>query len=96
MYEKIVLSVLNGAWEEGGGKAINYWWGMSSGVIDIKLSDGLPSGVRKLGEILKAKLSEGSLDPFSTRIVDQNGVLRCEGDGSLPPDFPQIRNKSEK
>ena len=86
MYEKIVLSVLNGAWEEGGGKAINYWWGMSSGVIDIKLSDGLPSGVRKLGEILKAKLSEGSLDPFSTRIVDQNGVLRCEGDGSLPPD----------
>ena len=45
-YEQIARSVLAGAWdkEAASGTAVSYWWGMSSGVIDVKLSDNLPDG----------------------------------------------------
>lgn len=86
-YEKLVRSILKGDVEEGPAeRPINYWLGMDSGVVDVRLSDSLPDGVRSLAEILKKGIVSGTLDPFRTRIVDQIGVCRCTGEGSLNPE----------
>lgn len=42
-YVRVVQETLNGH-RRTGGKAVNYWWGMSSGVVDVLLSDDLPEG----------------------------------------------------
>ena len=87
-YENIISSMLTGAWdkEENSHKAINYWWGMDSGVIDVKLSDRLPTGMQALAELLRSGLQSGSLDPFHRRIVDQQGNIRNNGTQSFSPD----------
>ena len=87
-YENIIRSMLSGAWdkEENPHKAINYWWGMDSGVIDVKLSDRLPEGSRKLAELLRDGLKNGTLDPFCRRIIDQQGNVRNDGSAPLSPD----------
>ncbi len=87
-YENIISSILSGAWdkEENPHKAINYWWGMDSGVIDIKLSDMLPTGARALADILRDDLKSGRLDPFCRHIIDQQGNVRNDGSRGLSPD----------
>ena len=82
MYERIVRSVLDGTWDDSAaGKAVNYWWGMDTGVVDVKLSRALPDGVYSLAKMLKKGLASGSVDPFRTRIVDQAGNVRFDGEG---------------
>ena len=85
MYTQIVRAVLDGSWEESS-KPINYWWGMASGVVDVKLSEELPAGVTKLAEILREEILDGSLDPFRARITDRSGRLRCDGETALTPE----------
>ena len=85
MYQQIVESVLDGSWEESS-KAINYWWGMASGVVDVKLSESLPAGVTSLAEILRKGILNGTVDPFCAEIRDQNGILRCDGKTALSPE----------
>ena len=85
MYEKIVRSVLDGAWEESS-KAVNYWWGMASGAVDLSLSEELPAGVTRLASILRRDLIEGRIEPFLAEIVDRDGVLRCDGKTPLSPE----------
>ena len=84
-YVKIVSSIMNGSWDalnasKGGSKqAVNYWWGMSSGVIGLQLSPDLPEGVRSLVQILQKGISDGSIEPFRRRIRTQDGTLRNDG-----------------
>ena len=86
-YENVVRSVLSGAWDSGKNPgAVNYWWGMDSGVIDVELSDQLPDGLRSLANILRKGLRNGAIDPFFRRIEDQNGQLRNDGSRSFHPD----------
>ena len=61
-------------------KAINYWWGMNSGVVDLKLSENLPEGVRTLAHILQNGIQSGSIQPFCRLIRTQDG--REVNDGS--------------
>ncbi len=86
-YETIVRSMLNGSWDtEKGGKIVNYWWGMSSGVIDVTLGEELPDGVRMLATMLRTGLRQGLLDPFYRKIVAQDGTIINDGTRSLSPD----------
>ena len=87
-YENIISSMLSGAWdkEENPHKAINYWWGMDSGVIDIELFDRLPDGLRALADLLREGIKNGIINPFNRRIVDQNGTVRNDGSQILLPD----------
>ena len=87
-YENIIRSMLSGAWEkeESPHKAVNYWWGMSSGVIDVKLSDRLPTGMQALAEFLRQGLRSGQIDPFCRCIIDQQGNVRNDGSHPLSPD----------
>ena len=56
---------------------------MDTGVIDVQLSPTLPDGVHSLADILKNGISRGAVSPFSTRITDQHGMLRCDGEHEL-------------
>ena len=87
MYEKIVRSIFTGAWNDiSSSKAINYWWGMASGVLGVHLSEFLPDGVSGLGRILTTGICNGSLQPFRMRMYDQNGVLRNDGSRAYLPE----------
>ena len=82
LYENIVRSVLSGS---SGKKeqAVNYWWGMDSGVIDVALSDLVPGGVRALAELLIGRLKQGGLDIFAGRLTAQDGSLISDGETPL-------------
>ncbi|MBR4392429.1 MAG: BMP family ABC transporter substrate-binding protein [Oscillospiraceae bacterium] len=82
-YVQVVQSIFSGVWDALGKnqstQAINYWWGMRSGVIDIQLSPALPEGIRRLVEHLCRDLRGGWFDPFLCTIRDQDGVVRSDG-----------------
>ena len=80
-YERVVKNYMTGSLSASRPeRGVNYFWGMSSGVIDVHLSENLPSGVRSLAEILKRGVVSGDIKPFNTHIVDQNGIVRCDGE----------------
>ena len=86
-YENVVRSILSGAWNsDKTQRAVNYWWGMDSGVIDVTISDRLPEGLRSLAEILKTGLRNGTIDPFARRIVAQDGTVKNDGSRAFTPD----------
>jgi len=91
-YEGVINSIFNGSWDALGAKeaqkAVNYWWGMSSGVIDVDLNPTLPDGAKQIAGILKEGLKQGTIHLFDTRLVDQNGTERTEsGDYSDPQEL---------
>jgi len=80
-YEKVVRSILAGTFDKdkNSPRALNYWWGMDSGVIDVELAKHLPEGVAKLAQLLGQALKDGTLDPFCRYITDQDGNVRNDG-----------------
>ena len=87
-YERIVRSILNGTWEQhtDAGVATNYWWGMDSGVIDVKFSNKLPESMRFLARSLSAAFKRGAFDPFFRKIVAQDGSVKNDGTRHFTPD----------
>jgi len=87
-YEHVIRAILNGAWDRNRDthSAVNYWWGMDSGVIDVTLSEKLPEGLRQLTEILRKGLQTRKIDPFRRRIVAQDGSIKNTGDRNLTTD----------
>lgn len=78
-YEKLIHSILAGAYQTEGEsevKAINYWWGMSAGVIDLVYSKNVPKGVKRLAEHIEYDISVEDVVPFWGEIYSQDGVLR--------------------
>ena len=66
-YERILRAVRNGTFRgEDSGKlrSLNYFWGMSSGVVEMIYSEQLPESVRYLGEVLCRAIRDGSCRPF--------------------------------
>ena len=78
LYEKTVSAALTGGAEKKE-HAVNYWWGMDSGVIDVALSDNVPEGVRTLAGVLTERLREGGFDVFAQRLSAQDGSLISDG-----------------
>ena len=87
-YENVIRSIMSGAWDGSRDehRAVNYWWGMDSGVIDVKLSDKLPEGIRTLAELLRKGLRSGTIDPFCRYIRAQDGTVVNNGSRSFTPD----------
>ena len=87
-YETVIRAILNGNWDKGKDNrhAVNYWWGMASGVIDVRLADGLPTGLVQLCDVLREGLRNGTLDPFHRRLVAQGGEVISTGDRGLTPE----------
>ena len=65
---------------------VNYWWGMSCGVIDVEWTDAIPAGTRVLAEMLKKGIMDGTLDPFRRQILSQDGIVRNDGSMTLTPE----------
>lgn len=79
-YEQMIRTIMNGTWKyddsSSSKKAINYWWGLSSGVIDIICSQNLPVGTKRLVELLKTSVSNGEFNPFSGVLYSQKGLVQ--------------------
>lgn len=72
-YVRILDTIRHGLWNsEKDKKALNYWWGLPAGVVDVLCSGSMPSGVRKLVGMLRENIIRGDLRPFS-------GVLHAQG-----------------
>lgn len=89
-YEELINSIMRGSWkvEEDSGeiKALNYWWGLSAGVIDVICSNSLPQGTTRLVNLLKQSIQEGHFHPFTGPLKDQNGEIRCAASEILTPE----------
>ncbi|MBU3806075.1 MAG: BMP family ABC transporter substrate-binding protein [Candidatus Fournierella pullistercoris] len=74
-YCRMVQSILNGAWQQQAEevRALNYWWGMDSGVIDVICSRNLPAPTQNLVNILRQVVCEPGFDPFAGEIINQQG-----------------------
>lgn len=84
-YSTIVEQVLYGTLESDVNTASKYWWGVSSGALQVVLSERFDKVSAKLIRTLEQQIREGSFTPFSGSIHDQNGRERCGGDGVLTP-----------
>ncbi len=59
-------------------QAVNYWWGMSSGVVDIILGNKVSYYSRKMINLLKDAVVTGRLNPFDGEIRSQDGIVKEE------------------
>ena len=82
LYERIVRSVLSGTADKKD-QAVNYWWGMDSGVIDVTLSELVPEGVRSLVSVFTDKLRKGEYDIFGQKLLAQDGTVISDGTAQL-------------
>lgn len=80
-YEYAIKAVLSGGMqkEKGSGTALNYWFGLDSGVIGLNLSDRLPQGVRQMANLLCEAVKRGYIDPFGRKITAQDGSVKNDG-----------------
>ncbi len=88
-YEQLIRTIMDGTWkydDSSSVKAINYWWGMSSGVIDVICSQNLPVGTKRLVELLKHTISAGEFNPFSGILYSQTGIIKGDPGHSLSPE----------
>lgn len=87
-YEKLIDSYLDGSYklDNHDDKAINYWWGLSAGVIDIICSKRVPEGTRALVETIKKLIINKDFSPFQGKIVSQKGVIKNDGIDAIKPE----------
>ena len=89
-YEKIVRDIQAGNWSRSSEvktrKAINYWWGISSDIIDLITSQNLPTGITTLVDLMRREIFNERFHPFGGEITLQNGTVIGEKDGVLSPE----------
>lgn len=88
-YEQLIRAIMDGSWkydDDSVNKAINYWWGMSAGVIDVICSRNLPIGTKRLIELLKETIMKGEFNPFTGVLYSQEGIIQADPDRSLTPE----------
>ncbi len=85
-YELILRSILDGGWRTAAAKetakAVNYWWGLSAGVVELNYTKNLPLGTKRLVNFLRESLINGTFRPFAGllfaqdhRVVQETGDL---------------------
>ncbi len=75
-YEKIIRGVLDKTIKSeyvNTARALNYYWGMSAGVVDIEYAPALPPSSRRYADFFRSSLISGAGKPFLTPFVTQNG-----------------------
>ena len=87
-YQRILQTILNGSFDRtaGTGGSINYWWGISSGMIDLIVSQSVPERTLKLVELVRKQIENGEFQIFSGELYDQEHQLRNESGGGLSPE----------
>ena len=75
-YEKMMRGVLDKTIKSeyvNTARALNYYWGMSAGVVDIEYAPALPPSSRRYADFFRSSLISGAGKPFLTPFVTQNG-----------------------
>ena len=89
-YQRILQTILNGNWSRSAsavmGSSINYWWGISSGMVDMITSSSVPWRTLRLVELVKKQIVNGEFQIFSGELRDQNGVIRHSGNDPMTPE----------
>ncbi|MBR5257781.1 MAG: hypothetical protein IKV51_02405, partial [Clostridia bacterium] len=60
-------------------RAVNDWWGLSAGMVNVDLDESLPSGLKTLAEILTKGITSEQIDPFLCPLTDQAGSVISDG-----------------
>lgn len=87
-YEEILRRVRSlSAKEEysGSSKALNYYWGMSAGVVSLQCTEKVPQSTRKLAAILRESIRSGVCDPFRGPLYTRDGKI-LENNEMLTPE----------
>ena len=77
-YEEILRRMLDKRMQseyESSNKALNYYWGMSAGVVDVEYSDTLPRASRRFADLLKDSIKQNLCVPFLTPLFSQKGEM---------------------
>jgi len=89
-YEKIIRNIVEGSYTKMSNflgvkeRAINYWWGMEAGVVDLLYSNSkVPEPLIRSVRMLKKMIIKGTYHPFVGPIKDQNGLERVEENHTL-------------
>lgn len=85
-YEKLITPALEGAGTKdssGAAKAVNYWWGIDAGAVDLNISSAVSYSSAKMIRLMKENLTAGTFAPFFGELRTQKGVIRTDGDGKL-------------
>lgn len=89
-YEQLIRTIMDGTWKYDDNsyekKAINYWWGMSAGVIDVICSKSIPAETKRLMELLKQSIVSQQFSPFSGILYSQNGMVQGDPKQRLTPE----------
>lgn len=90
VYELIIRSIIEKTWNEEAGKnknqALNYWWGLSSGVLEIVYSQKLPDGTKNLVNLLTEMIRRREFSPFQFTWTRQDGTVTNEAGKRLEPE----------
>lgn len=82
LYEKIINIIMKGNWTSADAgsesKPINYWWGLSAGVVDVVLSEKIPYDLKRIVLKVRDMIINDEFTPFGGRIISQDGTLRSE------------------
>ena len=86
-YEMILRRILNRTFQSEyaeSTKALNYYWGMAEGVVELRCSQRLPEGTRRLADFLRRSICSGVCKPFQGPLRTQDGrIVPTEGEGDL-------------
>ena len=90
-YVQIARTILSGEWDSSvfnhkDERAVNYWWGIASGVIGLEWSDRIPVGTKALAGLLLEGIRHGTIDPFLRKLVAQDGTIRNNGSNVFTPE----------
>ena len=85
-YEAMLRSIRDRSFQaeyEESGKALNYYWGMSAGVVALHCTDRVPPSTQKLAELLQNSIQADLCYPFRGSLYTQEGRVL---DGDLTPE----------
>lgn len=89
-YEKLIDGIMVGTFKQEDqqleDKAINYWWGLSAGVVDLICSNKVPHGTQRILELIKEHLIKNEFSPFGDYIKAQNGEVMNPDGRDIPPE----------
>lgn len=77
-YEKIIRSALDKTIKSeyvNTNRALNYYWGMSAGVVDIEYAPALPLPSRRYADFFRNSIISGAGKPFLTPFYTQSGEV---------------------
>ncbi len=85
-YEAMLRHIQNKSFQteyEESGKALNYYWGMSAGVVALHCTEKVPPSTQKLAELLENSIRADLYYPFRGKLYAQGGKVL---DGDLTPE----------